>query len=177
MMRRPPRSTLFPYTTLFRSGFAYGYLGGGLLLALNFALVLNASRLGISDSLAVRISLLSAGLWWGGFALIAFARLRDRAPARSLPADKSYLTIGFSELIATFRELRRLRQTLRYLIGYLFFNDGIQTVIGVSSLFLAQELGASDSFRLGLFLMVQFVAVAGALLFERIAAAVGTKNA
>src|SRR5262245_62255692 len=29
LLRRPPRSTLFPYTTLFRSPFAHGVGGGG----------------------------------------------------------------------------------------------------------------------------------------------------
>ena len=110
-------------------GFAYGYLGGGLLLALNFLLVLNAGRLGLSTSLAVRLSLLSAGLWWGGFALITFARLKSRAAEKTLPSGKSYLTVGFQELDRTFRELAPIPSTLRYLIGYLFFNDGIQTVI------------------------------------------------
>jgi UMF1 family MFS transporter len=114
-------------------GFAYGYLGGGLLLALNFLLVLNAGRLGLDTALAVRISLLSAGLWWGGFALITFSRLKSRAAEKTLPPGKSYLTVGFSELGRTFRELARLKSTLRYLIGYLFFNDGIQTVRNCSS--------------------------------------------
>jgi UMF1 family MFS transporter len=69
------------------------------------------------------------------------------------------------------------------LIGYLFYNDGIQTVISASSVFLAQELfeskglEPSNAFLLGIFLMVQFVAVGGALLFERISALFGTKNA
>ena len=164
-------------------GFALGYLGGGLLLALNFALVLGAPSIGMSKGMAVRISLLSAGVWWGGFALIAFRRLRTRSPARSLPPDKSYLSIGFSELRGTFRELRRLPHTLRYLIGYLFFNDGIQTVIYAAGVFLSQELyisrGREDdpAFVLAIFLMVQFVAFGGALIFERIAALIGTKNA
>ncbi len=164
-------------------GLAYGYLGGGLLLALNLALVLGAERLGISTALAVRISLLSAGVWWGGFALITFSRLKRRAPARSLPPGQSYLAIGFRELASTFKELRRLRHTLRFLIGYLLYNDGIQTVISASSVFLAQELfisrglEASQSFLLGIFLMVQFVAFGGALLFERVALAFGTKRA
>src|SRR5262245_50055171 len=166
-------------------GFALGYLGGGLLLAANLALVIFAPRIGLSTGLAVRISLLSAGIWWGGFALITFTRLRTRTAARALPAGKNYLTIGFSELRATFRELRRLPHTLQYLVAYLFYNDGIQTVLGLASVFLAQELfvakGLSNddaqSFLLGIVLMVQFVAFAGALAFNRIAKAVGTKNA
>ncbi len=158
-------------------GFAMGYLGGGLLLLANLALVLMAERIGISRGLAVRLSLLSAGLWWAGFALLTFRRLRTREAANALPHGTSALTIGFRELGATFRELRRLPHTFRYLVGYLFFNDGIQTVIGLASVFLAQELGVSDSFLITLILMVQFVAFAGALLFGRIAAAINTKNA
>jgi MFS transporter, UMF1 family len=164
-------------------GYAYGYLGGGLLLALNFLLVKNASRFGIDPYLAVRISLLSAGVWWGGFAIISFATIRTRAAEKALPPGKTYLTVGFSELGRTFRELARLRHTLRYLIGYLFYNDGIQTVISMASIVMAQELFVSrglptdQSFLLGIFLLVQFVAIFGALLFERLAYAIKTKNA
>lgn len=166
-------------------GFALGYLGGGLLLAANLVLVLLGPKMGISTSMAVRISLASAGLWWGLFSLLSFSRLRTRGPARQLPAGQTYLTIGFTELGATFRELVRLPYTVRYLLGYLFYNDGIQTVISLASVFLAQELfvakGLSNddaqSFLLGVVLLVQFMAFAGALLFERISAWVGTKRA
>lgn len=164
-------------------GYAYGYLGGGLLLALNLGLVLGAEKLGITKGMAVRISLLSAGVWWGGFAAITFVLLKSRESIRQLPAGKSFLSAGFAELYSTFRELARLRHTLKFLIGYLFYNDGIQTVISASSVFLAQELFVArgleppTSFLLGIFLLVQFVAFGGALLFERIAALVGTKHA
>jgi UMF1 family MFS transporter len=163
-------------------GFAYGYLGGGLLLALNFLLVKSAPRIGLDSLLAVRLSLLSAGLWWGGFAIVTFLLLKTHATEKSLPHGKTYLTVGFSELGRTFRELGRLRFTLKYLIGYLFFNDGIQTVISMASVFMAQELFISrglktdQSFLLSIFLMVQFVAIIGALLFERLAYAIGTKK-
>jgi len=164
-------------------GYALGYLGGGLLLALNLLLIYAAPALGISTGMAVRLSLLSAGLWWGGFALFSFARLKTRAAERMLPPGKTYFTVGFSQLGATFRQLLKLRQTMRYLVGYLFFNDGIQTVISMAGIFLAQELfvsrgeEASESFLLSIFLLVQFLAFFGALLFERIANWLGTKRA
>jgi UMF1 family MFS transporter len=166
-------------------GYALGYLGGGLLLALNLVLVVWAQSKHDSAivSLAVRISLLSAGLWWGGFAILTFTRLKERGTSRRLPPGQNYLSVGFSQTISTFRELRRLRHTLKYLLGYLLFNDGIQTVIVMSGVFLEQELFISRglepnrSFLLGLILVVQFAAFVGALLFERIARAVGTKNA
>lgn len=160
-------------------GFAYGYLGGAILLVLNLLLVLRAEELGMSTGLAVRLSLLSAGIWWGGFALITFALLKSRPKKKSLPAGKGYISAGISELVATFKELRRLPLTARYLLGYLIYNDGIQTVIFASSAFLEQELFPQGNpvFLLEIFLMVQFVAVAGALLFERLAYLIKTKNA
>ena len=160
-------------------GFAYGYLGGALLLLLNLLLVLRAEQLGLSAGLAVRLSLLSAGVWWGGFAIITFWLLKSRPNKKQLPRGKGYVSAGFSEIGATFKELRRLPLTARYLLGYLFYNDGIQTVIVASSTFLEQELfpGGNPAFLLKIFLMVQFVAVAGALLFERLAYLIRTKNA
>ena len=173
-------------------GFALGYLGGGLLLALNFLFVGAAPALlapygyteGAARGLAVRVSLLSAGVWWGFFAFFAFRRLRERASRKRLPAGKSYLTAGFAQLAGTFRELRRLPHTLRYLVAYLLYNDGIQTVIGSASVFIAAELfeGGLDNpeaptFVLSIFLFVQFMGIGGALLFERVARLLGTKRA
>ena len=160
-------------------GFAYGYLGGGLLLALNLVMVTFADRFGISTGMAVRLSFLSAAVWWGGFAVIAFRRLREREAVKELPPGRSYLTAGFVELKSTFKELKRLPGTLKYLIAFLIYNDGIQTVIFASSAFLEQELfrGPNPTFLLSIFLVVQFVAVVGALLFERLAYLIKTKNA
>ena len=160
-------------------GFAYGYLGGAILLALNLLLVLRAEQIGMSTELAVRLSLLSSGVWWGGFALITFWLLKARPSKKSLPPGKGYVAAGFSEIVATFKELRRLPITTRYLIAYLVYNDGIQTVVFAASAFLEQELfpGGNPEFLLKIFLMVQFVAVVGALLFERLAYLIRTKNA
>ena len=171
-------------------GFALGYLGGGLLLAANLALV-TSEPFGISAGWAVRLSLLSAGLWWGGFAIITFLNLKVRETARALPPGQNLLTVGFAELRQSFGELGRLPQTLRYLVGYLFYNDGIQTVIGLASVFLTQELflvhatpdtrvqleDDAQAFVIRVFLMVQFVAFFGALGFGRLAQRIGAKRA
>jgi UMF1 family MFS transporter len=160
-----------------------GYLGGGLLLAMNLGLVLKADTVGLSRDAAVRMSLLSAGLWWGGFAAITFARLRVRPAPQAPPRGRSAVAAAVAQAAATVRELRRLPQTFRFLIAYMLYNDGIQTVISTASVFLAQELfvarglAVDESFLIGLVLMIQFIAFFGALLFERIARLVRTKNA
>ena len=156
-------------------GWAWGYLGGGLLLALNLALLTLDKQIGISAGMAVRVSLLSAGLWWATFTIIPVVGLRD---LRGVLPDDPEVTIAprpgvvrgsLSQLARTFRELRFYPQTLLFLIAYLFFNDGIQTVISASSVYGAEELRFSSTQLIEIILLVQFVAFGGALLFGRLA--------
>ena len=51
-------------------GFAYGYLGGAILLALNLLLVLRAEQLGSRRAWRCGCRFCRLGVWWGGFALI-----------------------------------------------------------------------------------------------------------
>ncbi len=156
-------------------GWAWGYLGGGLLLALNLALLTLATQIGISAGMAVRISLLSAGLWWAAFTIIPVLGLRDLRGAVPGDADKSpgrrpgVVTGSLRQLSSTLKELRHYPQTLLFLVAYLFFNDGIQTVISASSVYGAEELRFSSSQLIEIILLVQFVAFGGALLFGRLA--------
>ncbi|MFQ5596942.1 MAG: MFS transporter [Nitrospiria bacterium] len=158
-------------------GWAMGYLGGGLLLAMNLVLVSLAGDLGLTTSEAVRISLASAGTWWAIFTLIPLARLKTRRPIKALPSGNHYLTIGFSQLRHTLLNCRRYPQTLRFLGAYLLYNDGIQTVIALSSQFGQEALGIPISTLTAIILMVQFVAFFGAIFFEYVAAAINTKRA
>ncbi len=156
-------------------GWAFGYFGGGLLLALNFGLDIFHTQLGLERGMSTRISLLSAGLWWAGFTIIPVLGLR-KLHGTAVPAvarSKGAVLGSFAQLANTFRELRLFPQTLLFLLAYLFFNDGIQTVIGSSSIYGSVELGFSQETVLGVFLFVQFVAFGGAMLFGRIAARAG----
>lgn len=158
-------------------GWALGYLGGGLLLALNLILVSRAADLGLTLAHAVRISLASAGLWWAVFTLIPLATLGSRPGTRPPPPGTRGLAAGLAQGARTLRELRRHPRTLLFLIAYLFYNDGIQTVITLSSQFGQEELGIGMSTLTAVILMVQFVALLGALGFARVARALGTKRA
>jgi MFS transporter, UMF1 family len=164
--------------TVSARGWALGYLGGGLLLVLNLLFVqLGAPALGIDMGLAARICLASAGIWWALFALIPLFNLRQRQPLKPLPPGERYLTVGFHQLRHTLRRLPRLPQTLLFLITYLLYNDGIQTVIALAAVFGAQELGMEQAALVQLVLMVQFVAFFGALLFGYLARFTGTQRA
>ena len=156
-------------------GWAFGYLGGGILLALNFALDFFHEDLGLDRAMSTRISILSAGLWWAGFTLIPYLGLRHLTGTVTTPVDRQAGVVGGSleQLRSTFRDLAHYPQTKLFLLAYLFFNDGIQTVIGSSSVYGSSELGFSETTVLGVFLFVQFVAFFGARLFGRVAASIG----
>jgi UMF1 family MFS transporter len=163
--------------TVSSRGWALGYIGGGTLLLLNLVLYQMRDRLGLDAGTAARFSLASAGVWWLVFGYIAIRQLHERGAQRQLPAGETYLKIGFKQLMQTLREIRKYPMTLRYLIAYLLYNDGVQTVIVVSALFGAQELGMESSSLILVILMVQFVAFFGALLFGAIAGKIGAKRA
>jgi UMF1 family MFS transporter len=162
-------------------GWAMGYLGDGLLLALNLAFFIYHERLGVPTDLAIRINLASAGVWWLLFSFVTWARLHPRHARRRLPEGKSYASMGFSQLAETLKEIRRFPETLKFLGAYFLYNDGIQTVIAVSSTFAAAPL-LRGGLELDLntltivILIIQFTAFFGALLWGRIAAWIGAKQ-
>lgn len=213
-------------------GWAMGYLGGGLLLAINLILFLMRDRLGLSSALAVRINLASAGVWWLGWSLWTWATLRSRHRARRLPDGKSVLSVAFEQLgetmetpprtlallllsplivlilfplvslaglplevvfiavlgplimigIFLWRKSRSLPETAKFLLAYLIYNDGIQTVIAVAALFAAAPparggLGIPTERLTLLILMIQFMAFFGALFFGWLAGRTGGKRA
>ena len=162
-------------------GWAMGYLGGGLLLALNLAFFIFSEDLGVPGDLAVRINLASAGLWWLGFSFITWARLRPRHTARPLPEGETYVSVGFKQLGRTFREIKHFPETLKFLLAYFLYNDGIQTVIAVASTFAAAPLlrgglELSQDTLIAVILMIQFVAFGGALFWGRLATWIGAKQ-
>ena len=159
-------------------GWAMGYLGGGILLLVNLLFVqFWAEDLGLTTGQAVRISLASAGIWWAIFTLIPLFNLKRRQPLKSLLPGESLWGIGFKQLRHTMSRLPNYPHTLLFLIAYLLYNDGIQTVIALSAQFGAEELGMETSSLVQLILMVQFVAFFGALGFGYLARRIGTKQA
>ena len=151
-------------------GWAAGYVGGGVLLALNFA-----ASFAIADSaLLARLSLCSAGVWWALFALVPLRLLRDRSPGTA--ADGRVLTAGFRKLGETLRSLARYPQTLLFLAAFLVYNDGIVTVTTVSAEYGQAELRLGESTLLGALLFVQFAAFGGALLLGELAERWGAKR-
>jgi UMF1 family MFS transporter len=161
-------------------GWAVGYLGGAVLLAASLVLFTRYESLGLTEGEAVRICLASAGVWWAGFTVVSVTLLRNRRPRDPQPpaSDRSAgaLAGGFRQLGATLRDLRNYPLTLWFLAAYLLFNDGVQTIIGVSAQYGKEQLELSQTTLVSAILLVQVVAFFGALMLGRIAASVGAKR-
>ncbi|MCI3244472.1 MULTISPECIES: MFS transporter [Streptomyces] len=153
-------------------GWAFGYAAGSLVLIVNLVLYMGHDSFGVSETTAVRICLATAGLWWGVFTLVPLSRLRDRGAGGTGRTTAP----GLRQLAATVRDMRRHRLTLAFLLAYLIYNDGIQTVISQASVYGSEELGLGQSTLIGAVLLVQVLAVAGALGMGRLARTYGTKR-
>ena len=126
-------------------GWAFGYLGGGLLLAVNLAIV-TIKPFGLSTEMAVRVSLLSAAIWWAYFTFIPYRGIKDRPPRGVAPEEGvTLMQRSFGQLFRTLKELKNYPQTLLFLVAYLFYNDGIQTVIYSASVYGDKQLGFGPS--------------------------------
>jgi UMF1 family MFS transporter len=159
-------------------GWAIGYLGGALLLAASLALFTSYESLGLTEGEAVRICLASAGVWWAGFTVVSVTLLRNRRPRHVEPAGANVGTLagGFRQLGATLKDMRRYPLTLWFLGAYLLYNDGVQTIIGVSAQYGAEQLELSQTTLVSAILLVQVVAFFGALALGRVAARLGAKR-
>ncbi|UIR16806.1 MFS transporter [Streptomyces spinosirectus] len=153
-------------------GWAFGYAAGSLVLIVNLVLYMGHDSFGVSETMAVRICLATAGLWWGAFTLVPLNRLRDRGAKGTTPTTAP----GLRQLAATVRDMRRHPLTLAFLLAYLIYNDGIQTVISQASVYGSEELGLGQSTLIGAVLLVQVLAVAGVLGMGRLARTYGAKR-
>lgn len=160
------------------AGYALGYLGGGLLLLVNLAWVLQPERFGLgSVPAAVKAAFVSVAVWWALFALPLFWRVPEPPrPPGPTGARRAPVAAAFGRLGQTFREIRRYRQAFVLFLAMLLYQDGIQTIIRMAAIYGA-EIGIPQTSQIAAFVMVQFIGVPFAFLFGSLGARIGTKRA
>jgi UMF1 family MFS transporter len=165
-------------------GFACGYVGGGIALAIQALVYTFGVRLGLHDAAGepdrvaqFRVGLAIMGLWWGLFSLPAILVLRDRAPPRG--AGRGLLgtaRTAFAEVGRTLRNFGHYPMLALFLVGFLFYNDGIQTVISQASIFAEKDLNFDADELLLLILTFQFICLPGAIAVSRVTRWLGQKR-
>ena len=161
------------------AGFAVGFVGGGVLLLINLAWILQPSTFGLADTVAaIKLSLASVGVWWLIFSVPLLRGVREpeiRLSGFGGPGVAAHIRGGVVAAWATLQELRRSRNAFLMLIAFLLYNDGIQTIIRMSSIY-GVEIGIDRNAQIAAFVIVQFVGVPCAFLFGAAASRVGAKT-
>jgi UMF1 family MFS transporter len=160
------------------AGYALGYLGGGVLLAINIVMMANPSWFFLSGrDAAVRASLASVALWWVVFSIPLFRHVPEpRALERDDRHDGPAVGAAIRRLLQTLRELRRYRQAFLLLLAFFVYNDGIQTIIRMATTY-GTEIGIDENAMIGALLITQFIGVPFGFLFGAFAGKVGPKRA
>ncbi len=168
------------------AGYALGYVGGGLLLALNLLWIQKPELFGLpfgeglspSDAtLPTRLAFVSVGVWWLLFSLPVLRRVPE--PPRTLELDEratdNAIRVAFTRLGETLRELRGYKQAFLMMLAFTIYNDGIQTIIKMASVY-GTEIGIQQSDLITAILLVQFIGIPCAFLFGALAGKIGAKR-
>jgi UMF1 family MFS transporter len=153
--------------------------------ALALLLISKPDWFGLTAGSAARIGIALAGVWWAGFTIVTWRGLREPESLyhlperyRSWPRPAAYIAVGVQRTLATTKRVRRFRHLVLFLLAFMFYNEGIQTVINMAAAYGSVELKFAPQVLMGTLLIIQFVAMGGALLFGKvIAPRLGTKRA
>ena len=158
-------------------GYALGYLGGGLQLLLSLVVIqLGPSLLGIDAALASRIAIAFAGLWWLLFSIFSFSRMKIDESKPEETVSKNYLSTGWKTNLNTLKKVRKFPFLLYFLLAYIFYWDGAQTVINMAGPYFSEVLLLDQTSIIVVYLVVQFIAFIGARLAGYLAGRIGQKN-
>ena len=154
--------------------YAYGYLGGGLLLAVHLVMFLS-----ITGDWVIPFIMASSGVWWLGFACLTFAWV----PEPPIENEMEVLGVAnsakfaFSELKKTFGQVTHFRTLFIYMIAYFFFIDGINSVSALAGIYGVTVLGLTTGNLIAIILIIQFVAAPCAIGFTKLAKRTSTHYA
>ncbi len=154
-------------------GYAFGYVGGGLLLAVHLVWLHQPGWIGLETTdQVVRFAFVTVGLWWAAFTLPCSFWL----PAEGVRSSETMSLPNISTAVALWKDLWAHRPVAAMVMDYFFYNNGIQTVITMASVYGATELGLSTASLTGAFLMTQWIAFPGATLLASAAEKFGTRR-
>ncbi len=149
-------------------GFMMGYIGSVLLQLICFVFVMKPDLFGITVGKASQISFLLVGIWWIGFGWFAIGRLPNGSGVKGVHS-KNLITQGYKELHKVWIELKSQHTLKRFLFSFFFYNMGVQTVMLAATLYGKSELKIPTENLIIAILIIQIVAIPGAILMAKMA--------
>lgn len=159
-------------------GWGLGYFGGllALVAALAFLVMPETPWFGFStaDGENIRATNLLVAIWFLVFSLPLFFLVHDRKSPQS--GQAGVLRQSFAQLATTFREIRRHRETVKFLLARLVYNDGLVTIFAFGGIYAAGTFGFSVTEVLMFGIVINLAAGAGALLMGYIDDWIGARQ-
>jgi UMF1 family MFS transporter len=174
-------------------GWGLGYIGG--LLALVVALVtlvqpealigsISGLGLGLPDGPwfgfsedngeNVRATNLMVAVWFLIFSLPLFLFVHEKRSKRAPTA--AVVSGSLQQLFATFREIRKHKETVKFLLARLIYNDGLVTIFAFGGLYAAGTFGFSLTDVLIFGVVINIAAGAGAIAMGYVDDWIGAKQ-
>jgi UMF1 family MFS transporter len=154
-------------------GFAYGYVGSVLLQIICFLFVMMPATFGITEDKGAQISFLLVGIWWWGFGQFSLRRLPKPVPAGTGDLQHNIISKGYKELQKVWDQVKHLPKLKRFLISFFFYNMGVQTVMLVAAIYGKGELEIPTQNLIIAILIIQLIAIPGALVISRLSSKIG----
>jgi MFS transporter, UMF1 family len=162
-------------------GFSFGYIGSVILQILCFVLVFVPSLVGgkaetgDTTTIQFQICFLMVGLWWFGFSRYALHTLPQGKPLHNNKSANIF-TNGFIELKKVWIGLKQSPVLKKYLLSFFFISMGVQTVMLAATLYGAEELHIETKNLIVAIMIIQVVAIAGAIFISRLSGKIGNFN-
>ena len=157
-------------------GYAYGFIGGSMILIFHLVVLLGFSW---DTNFKMAIIFSTSAIWWWGFGLLMF----KWTPEPEIPSSmewkglKDATKVAYSQVYQTFREIKRFKVLAYFLLAYLLFYDGVNTIASMASAFGESVLRLDQSMNVLLLLTVNIVAIPMTIVFGKLADIKGTKFA
>jgi UMF1 family MFS transporter len=158
-------------------GFVMGYIGSVILQIICFLFVLMPDKFGITVGKASQVSFLLVGIWWWGFGQLALSKLPKGKPAVDKPEKGNVFTYGYKEINKVWKQLSHTPVLESYLAAFFCYNMGVQTVMLAATLYGKSELNIPTTNLIIAILIIQIVAIPGAMLIAKLSERIGNFNA
>nr|AIE92471.1 major facilitator permease superfamily protein (UMF1) [uncultured marine group II/III euryarchaeote AD1000_23_G03] len=158
-------------------GYMYGFMGGSMLLIFHLIILMGPFNWDTNFKLATIF--VTSALWWWGFGALMF----KWTPEPEIHSDMEWkgvmdaTKVAYGQVIKTAIEIRKFKVLAFFLIAYLLFYDGVNTIASMASAFGESVLRLNPSMNIMLLLTVNVVAIPMTFVFGKLAEKKGTKFA
>ena len=128
---------------------------------------------GITEGKGAQISFLFVGIWWWSFGQFSLRRLPKPVPAGTGDLEHNIMSKGYKELQKVWGQVKKLPKLKRFLISFFFYNMGVQTVMLVAAIYGEGELEIPTKNLIIAILIIQLIAIPGALVISRLSSKIG----